>query len=160
MSGQNITNFNPELDLKIERVIDLSPEQLFKAYTTPELLMKWFCPKPWNVTECEMDLRPGGTFYTKMESPTGETSPMYGCFLEIIPNKKVSWTDTMISDFRPSEKSFLTAIMTFEEHDGKTVYTAIAKHKNAADKKSHEDMGFEVGWNTALDQLVLLMKSL
>ncbi len=44
--------FNPELDLKLERVIDLPVEIIWKAWTNPEIIKKWFCPRPWTVIEC------------------------------------------------------------------------------------------------------------
>ena len=51
--------YDPSRSLVLERVIDVPPEQLWRAWTQPELLKQWFCPLPWKVTECEIDLRPG-----------------------------------------------------------------------------------------------------
>ena len=41
---------------------DLPPDAIWRAWTTPALLMQWFCPRPWSVVECDIDLRPGGVF--------------------------------------------------------------------------------------------------
>ncbi len=50
---------NPKLDLVLERVVDVPPHLVWEAWTKPEHVKHWFCPKPWSVTECEIDLRPG-----------------------------------------------------------------------------------------------------
>ena len=51
---------NPKLDLILERVVDVPRELVWKAWTTPEYLIKWFTPEPWKTVDCELDLRPGG----------------------------------------------------------------------------------------------------
>lgn len=50
-------NIDPKLDLVLERVLDLTPEQVWKGWTTPEILTKWFCPEPWKTIEAEVDLK-------------------------------------------------------------------------------------------------------
>ena len=50
----------PGLDLILERVVDVPRELVWRAWTTPEHLMKWFTPVPWKTIACEIDLRPGG----------------------------------------------------------------------------------------------------
>ena len=64
-------NINPELDLYFERIVDVPPELIWKAWTVPEHMLPWFCPLPWKTVEVELDLRPGGKFYTVMQSPEG-----------------------------------------------------------------------------------------
>jgi uncharacterized protein YndB with AHSA1/START domain len=58
---------NPELDLSLERVVDVPTELVWKAWTTPEYLKKWFTPAPWKTVHAEVDLKPGGKFHTLME---------------------------------------------------------------------------------------------
>ena len=60
---------DPKLDLQLERIIDVSPELVWACWTEPEHIKKWFCPAPWSVSDCELDLRPGGIFRTTMRSP-------------------------------------------------------------------------------------------
>jgi hypothetical protein len=64
-----------ERDLVLERVVDVSPELVFKAWTTPKHLMPWFCPKPYRTVECEIDLKPGGKFFAQMVDPDGNKLP-------------------------------------------------------------------------------------
>jgi uncharacterized protein YndB with AHSA1/START domain len=49
----------PLLDLQFHREVSISPAQIWEGWTNPEALMKWFCPRPWKVIECDIDLRPG-----------------------------------------------------------------------------------------------------
>ena len=151
----NKPEINPELDLVLERKVEVRPELLWKAWTEPEHLKQWFTPKPWETVECEIDLRPGGIFSTTMRSPEGEVMPANpGCYLEIVEHRKLVFTDSLGPAFRPKSNPFMTATILFEPEDDGTRYTAIAMHVDEAGRKQHEEMGFLEGWGTALDQLV------
>lgn len=151
--------FNPELDLKLERDVPVAPELLWRGWTEPDLLKQWFCPAPWRVIEAEIDLRPGGIFRTVMAGPNGERSDGgSGCWLEVVPNRRLSWTDGLGPNFRPRVKGFLSATICFDPlPNGGTRYRAYAFHATAEDRQQHADMGFEQGWGAALDQLIALM---
>jgi uncharacterized protein YndB with AHSA1/START domain len=163
-------NINPELDLIFERVVDVPPELVWKAWTEPEHLMKWFCPVPWKTVECEIDLRPGGRFYTAMRSPEGQNFPHTGCYLEVVKNEKLTWTSALEAGFRPAKQPELTpghecaefqftASLILEKQGKGTKYTAIAMHAEKSTKLKHEQMGFNEGWGTALEQLVAMVKT-
>ena len=161
---------NPELDLMFERVVDVQPEKIWQAWTTPEKLLPWFCPPPWKTVECEIDLRPGGKFYTVMQSPDGQQFPNLGCYLEIIPNQKLVWTNAVEPGFRPAKQPesspghecvefLMTATIMLEPHINSTKYTAFVQHNTVEHRNQHEKMGFEEGWGACLDQLVAMIKS-
>lgn len=156
---------NPKLDLLLERIVDVPPELVWKAWTRPEHLKQWFCPKPWQTTECEIDLRPGGLFRTVMQGPDGESHEGNGCYLEIVENRKLVWTDALEKDYRPNPSTNaciegkFTAFLLLEPHQGGTKYTVIARHGDEATCKTHLERGFEGGWGTALTQLVEYVKS-
>jgi len=165
-----IQDINPKLDLHLERVIDVPLELVWKAWTTPELLMPWFCPLPWKTVACEIDLRPGGRFYTVMQSPEGETYPSSGCYLEVTENQRLIWTSVLESGYRPAKipesapghecaELPMTAMLILEPHSVGTKYTAIVKHADVAGRNRYEAMGFNEGWGAALDQLVAMIKS-
>jgi len=158
----NAVNFelNPELDLVLERVVDVSPELIWKVWTEAEHLKNWFVPAPWTISECELDLRLGGMCRTVMRSPEGQEFPNLGCYLEIVPNQKLVFTDALLPGFRPSEKPFFTAMVLLEKVENGTKYTAIAMHRDAEGRKQHEEMGFAEGWGKCLDQLVAYVKTL
>lgn len=150
---------DPKLDLVLEREIDVPVELVWRAWTTPDSIKHWFCPRPWSVTKCEIDLRPGGVFSTVMRSPEGQEFPNLGCYLEVVPNQRLIFTDTLLPGFRPSPKPFFTAALLLEPTATGTRYTAIAIHGSEETRKSHEEMGFHDGWGTVVDQLVAHIKS-
>lgn len=147
-------------DLVLERLIDAPPDRVFRAWTDPALLKQWFTPKPWTVASAELDVRPGGANVIVMRSPEGKEFPNRGVYLEVVKNQKLVITDAYTHAWQPSEKPFMTAIITFENFGGKTKYTACVRHWNEADKKQHEEMGFHQGWGQATDQLIALMAGL
>lgn len=151
---------NPELDLVLERVVEVAPEKVWQAWTTPELVKRWFAPAPWTTTACHIDLRPGGDFHTVMRSPEGQEFPSHGCFLEIVPQRRLVFTDALQPGFRPAAKPFFTAVVDLEAVDGGTRYRAIAMHRDAEGRQQHADMGFFEGWGQCLDQLVALAQTL
>jgi uncharacterized protein YndB with AHSA1/START domain len=148
------------LDLVLTRVVNVPRRLVWKAWTEPKHLMKWFTPAPWTTIDCEIDLRPGGIFRTVMRSPEGQEFPNVGCYLEVVKHDRLVWTDALGPGYRPSAKAFFTAILTLEDHAGGTRYTACALHKDDADRQKHADMGFEHGWGKALDQLVAIADQL
>lgn len=150
---------DPELDLVLERVVDVRPELVWRAWTEPEHLKRWFTPAPWTTIDCTIDLRPGGQFSTTMQSPEGKTlEPSNGCYLEVVKERRLVWTDALGPGYRPSPNAFFTAIILLEPQGTGTRYTAIAMHVDQASREKHEAMGFHDGWSSALDQLVALTK--
>lgn len=157
---------NPKLDLVLERVVDVTPAQIWRAWTQPSELMKWFTPKPWKTVECDIDLRVGGAFRTVMESPEGQRMPPgTGCYLEVKENERLVWTSALEGNYRPSAGMYapgawpMTAIILLEPNGSGTKYTAMVLHKDEDDSKKHAAMGFEQGWGAALDQMVALIKT-
>lgn len=150
---------DPKLDLVLERVVDVPRELVWKAWTTPEHLRPWFCPKPWTTIDCEIDLRPGGIFRSVMRSPEGQEFPNVGCYLEVIPNERLIWTDALLPGYRPSPEPFFTAVLTLEPSGKGTRYVATAIHRDEAGRNKHEEMGFHQGWGTVVDQLVEYIKT-
>lgn len=155
----SIIKVDPKLDLVLEREIDVPVELVWTAWTTPRHIREWFVPKPWTITACEIDLRPGGAFNTTMRSPEGDEFPNSGCYLEIVPNRRMVWTDTLLPGFRPAPKPFFTAALLLEPNGHGTRYTAIAIHGDEETRKSHEEMGFFDGWGTVASQMVEYIKA-
>lgn len=159
MTSSPLPQPDPDLDLVLERVIDVPRDLVWAAWTQPEHVSKWLTPRPWTVTECEIDLRPGGMFRFVMRSPSGEEFPNIGCYLEVTPTERLIWTDALLPGYRPSEKPFFTAVLTLRTEGSGTRYTAWAIHRDADGRKQHEEMGFHDGWGTVLDQLVEHVKA-
>ena len=154
-------DFPSDRELVLERIIDAPREKLYKCWTTPELMPKWFCPKPWTVSNVRMDVRTGGDTYLEMNGPNGEVVPQPGVYLEVIPNEKIVFTDAFTETWKPSAKPFMVGIITFEDMgDGRTRYRAVVRHWTAEDKAAHEQMGFHEGWGIVADQLAALAATL
>ena len=159
MSPHDPDRFDPERDLVLERVVDVPRTLVWQAWTRPEHVKRWFAPAPWTVTDCKIDLRPGGVFRTVMRSPEGEEYPGDGCFLEIVENERLVWTDALAPGFRPSEAPFMTVVVTLADQGaGRTKYSARTMHKSPEERKKHEEMGFVDGWGKCLDQMLELLK--
>lgn len=147
-------------DLTLTRLIDAPPEAVFKCWTTPSLITQWFTPPPYQTVRAETDVRPGGSTLIVMRSPEGVEMPNRGIYLEVVPNEKLVFTDAYTTAWELSEKPFMTVILTFENINGKTQYTAVARHWTVADCEAHEKMGFHTGWGIATDQLAALAATL
>jgi uncharacterized protein YndB with AHSA1/START domain len=160
MNDQEINFDVSNRELKITRLINASPEKVYQAWTKPELLKQWFAPLPYTTPVAETDVRPGGASLIVMRSPEGQDMPNRGVYLEVIPNRKLVFTDAYVQAWIPSEKPFMTVEVTFEPEDGKTRYTARVLHFTQADKEQHEQMGFYVGWGQCTDQLARLVENL
>lgn len=144
----------PDHDLVISRLLKAPRASLWRAWTDPERLKEWWCPRPW-VTEVRgFDLRPGGAFHTVMSGPDGGTSDNPGCFLEIVPGERIVSTSMLLAGWRPAAPWMpMTAVITFADEAGGTRYTATAMHPDAATCERHAQMGFFEGWNLCIDQL-------
>jgi uncharacterized protein YndB with AHSA1/START domain len=151
---------NDTNELVLSRLMDVPREKLYRAWTDPALLKQWFAPLPWTIAEAQLDLRPGGASLIVMRSPDGDEFPNRGVYLEVVENERLVFTDAYTEAWKPSDKPFMTATVTFEDEDGKTRYIARAAHWSEDDKKTHEEMGFHEGWGKCADQLEALAKTL
>lgn len=150
-----------ERELVLTRVIDAPREKLFRTWTEPELLKQWFAPLPYTTPAAELDVRPGGSSLVVMRGPDGQDMPMRGVYLDVVPNERLVFTDAFTKAWEPTEKAFMTAIVTFEDlGGGRTRYTARALHWTVADREEHEKMGFHEGWGRCADQLAALVAKL
>lgn len=148
-------------DLILELTLDAPRANIWRCWTEPALFTQWFTPKPWSTASADLDPRTGGRMNVTMRSPDGEDMPNTGIFLEVVPNERIVTTDAYSEGWLPSEKPFMTTIITLKDAgEGTTAYRAVARHWAEADKKSHEAMGFKDGWTAAARQLEALAKSL
>jgi uncharacterized protein YndB with AHSA1/START domain len=139
-------------ELRIERVIDAPPAIVWQAWTGH--FEEWFCPRPWRVEVTEQQLVPGGRSAMVMKGPNGEENAIESVILEATPQRRIVSTDALTSDWR-TQGPFMVRIDEFEDlGDGRTRYSAIARHWTTEARDQHQAMGFEAGWNAATDQLV------
>lgn len=146
----------PEADrtVVITRVFDAPARLLFEAYSKPEHIMRWFGPKGWPVTLCEMDFRVGGKFRFAMTGPSGkQNTPFGGEYLEIVPNRKIVYDN----GFETPGAGRMVVTVTYDEKDGKTTLTIHTLFESIAMRNSHMSRGYEQGTNSGLDQLADLV---
>jgi uncharacterized protein YndB with AHSA1/START domain len=160
--------YDPSLDLHLSVDVPITAEQLFEGWTDPAILMQWFCPRPWQTVECDIDLRPGGGFTTVMQSPEGQRMPPgVGCYLIVEKPSRLVWTNLMGSGFRPvafpesaeTGFGFVCELSFTPLNDTSARFEATLRHTTPEGREQHQAMGFDEGWRTALAQLVAWMQS-
>ena len=154
--------FDPARDLELNRLLEASPEKVWRCWSEPALFCQWWTPKPVVTREAVLDLRAGGRFFSLMVLPDGTEMPGDGCFLEVIPGRKLVFTDLIMADWQPAAQpgpGFAVIITMMPEGQG-TRYRARARHRLPAERKAHEERGFHSGWGTALSQLEALALSI
>lgn len=147
-------------ELTIDRFIDAPPARVWKAWSTPEHLAKWWIPAPIECQVVKLDLRSGGGFVTRMREGDGDFQPhVDGCFLEIATGERLVFTTVMTEGWQPVEPWLaITAIITFTAEGSGTRYAARVLHRNPEDARKHDEMGFEEGWGTSIAQLAGLVQ--
>jgi uncharacterized protein YndB with AHSA1/START domain len=154
---------DPKLDLVFERLIDAPPRLVWEALTKPEHLKEWYMPKPWGrVARTEMDVRPGGIFSIDISTADGKEFPNLGCYLEVVPMKRLVWTSMLFPGYRPAvfDDIPITAIVTMESVGTGTRYVFTALHRDDADCEKNKASGWQQGTEIALDQFVAHVKSM
>lgn len=144
---------NDDRELIIERTISAPARLLFEAYSQPQHLMRWFGPKGYPLTLCEVDFRVGGRFRFAMTGPDGrQNTPFGGRYLEIVPDQKIVYTNA----FEQPDAPQMVVTVTFVEDGVKTRLTMRTLFESAAMKAEHVKLGFVEGVGSGLDQLEAL----
>lgn len=133
---------------------------VWECWTQPQHIPHFFVPRPHKVTSCDIGLRVGGRFNTTFDVD-GTIMENKGVWLELVKDEKLVFTDTYTEDWKPKPDPFMTAILLLADTaDGRTEYTAIARHRTSETAEQHKQMGFYEGWGTVVDQLEEYAKGL
>lgn len=151
---------NDPRELSLTRLIAAPRPAVWRCWTEPELICRWFTPPPWQTIRAELDVRSGGNSLIVMRGPDGNEVPNPGVYLEVVPEQRLVLTDAYKAAWEPSPKAFMTAILTFADENGGTRYTVAVRHWTREDCNAHAAMGFDAGWGIATDQLAALAASL
>jgi uncharacterized protein YndB with AHSA1/START domain/DNA-binding transcriptional ArsR family regulator len=148
-------------DFTVSRHIKAPRRVLWKAWTMPEHLEKWWCPAPMTCKVMGLDPRPGGAFDILMRDPGGPEMSQTGAFLEIVPEERIVFTTALTDEWRPAA-SFLpiTAIISMADENDGTRYETRVLYKDEEERQKLGDMRFEAGWSLAIDQLGELVAQL
>lgn len=119
-SDEMLTITTPtDRELVVTRVFDAPRALVFAAFTTPELLKRWYGPDGWSMVICEIDLRTGGAWRFVSRRPNGKEVGQHGIYREIVAPERIVNTEAW-EDWNPGELLVTTKLA---EHDGKTTYT-------------------------------------
>lgn len=154
------TTLHPDLDLTVSRIIAAPRSAVWKAWSEPDRFAQWWVPAPALCRVLQMDLRPGGAFRTEISDDGKEFGAhINACFLNVVPGERIVWTDALVGGWRPAPNSFVTAVITMEDHADGTAYAATAMHRDVADRDRHQELGFHDGWGTVIEQLASAVES-
>ncbi len=146
----------------ITREFDAPRDLVYKAWTTPELVRRWWHAKRGEVTVCEIDLRVGGKWRYVMIADDGMEVGFHGEYREIVPNERIVSTETYegLPEGVSDEEGTTTNTATFANEDGRTTVTLLIEAPNQVSRDAIIDSGMESGLQDALDLLEEVAQSL
>jgi uncharacterized protein YndB with AHSA1/START domain len=154
-SGTAQVTLPTDEQILITREFDAPRELVYKAFTTPELVERWWHAKRGEIQSIEIDLREGGKWRYLMVADGGFEVGFHGEYREIVPNERVVYTEVfegMPEGVDPEEEAALCTL-TLEEVDGRTAMTLLVEHRNKEGRDAHIESGMEAGMQDAFDLL-------
>jgi uncharacterized protein YndB with AHSA1/START domain len=141
--------------IMITREFDAPKDLVYKAWTTPELVKRWWNARRGEVTLCEIDLRVGGKWRYVMVADDGTEVGFHGEYREIVPNERIVSTETYegLPEGVPEEQGSTLNTATFTEEGGRTTLTILVQAPNKASRDAIIESGMEAGLQDALDLL-------
>lgn len=150
---------NPDLDLALSRVIRAPRETVWRAWTDPDHLERWWVPAPTVLRVERLEVHPGGAFVARMSDDGEEFVPHTdAAFLVVEDAQRLVFTNAIDSAWRPAQPQpvAMTAEITFGDHPEGTDYRIVVRHGDAATRAHHEQLGFFEGWGSVTEQLAVL----
>ena len=169
MSSQNPRSANTAVsdpkELIVIRAFSAPKNLVWKAWTDPKQVVKWWGPKDYTSPACVIDLRVGGKYQFCMRSPQGKYFWSTGVYREIVEKERIVYTDSFADekgnivpathyDLSPDIPLEMTVTVTFDEHDNTT--SMILKHADLPSGTMSELTG--QGWNESFDKLAESLK--
>jgi uncharacterized protein YndB with AHSA1/START domain len=148
-SGTANVTLPADEQILITREFNAPKHLVYKAWTTPDLVRRWWNAKRGEVTTCEIDLRVGGTWRYVMVTPDGMEVGFHGEFREIVPNERI--VSTEVFEGMPDAAALNT--LTLAEEDGRTTLTILVEHSSKEHRDGHINSGMEAGMQDAMDLL-------
>ena len=143
-------------EVKIERVFDAPRELVFRAYTDPGLIARWWGPGNLTTTVEQMDVRPGGNWRYVQRDPDGNEYGFHGEYREVVPPARLVST----FEFEGAPGAVIVDSATFEDLGGKTKLTITSTTDNPEALKGMLESGMEEGANETYDRLAALVADL
>jgi uncharacterized protein YndB with AHSA1/START domain len=155
-SGTATVTLPTDEQILISREFDAPKHLVYEAWTTPELVKRWWTANRGEATVAEIDLRVGGAWRYVMVTDDGFEVGFHGEYREIVPNERI--VSTEIYEGMPEGEALNT--VTFNEVDGRTTLTILVQHTSNEHRDAHIDSGMEAGLQDALDLLEQVALSL
>lgn len=141
-------------DFVVSRFIKARRSLVWDAWTMPEQLAQWWCPKPITCRVTNFNLHPGGAFDIMMRDPSGQEMPQTGAFLDVVHQERIIFTTALTSNWRPAPMPLpITGIITMADEDDGTRYETRVLYIDEEERQKLAQMRFEAGWSQAIDQL-------
>jgi uncharacterized protein YndB with AHSA1/START domain len=157
-SGTAVVTLPTDTQILITREFDAPRHLVYKAWTTPELIKRWWSGERGEVTSAEVDLRVGGTWRYVMVANEGFEVAFHGEYREIVPNERVVCTE--VFEGMPETDGDVVCTYTFTEEDGHTTLTLLVDHPTKEIRDMVIDSGMEGGMQEAMDSLERVANSL
>lgn len=145
-----------ERELTLTRIFDAPREVVFKAWTDPKQLARWWGPKGFTNPVCDIDARVGGTLRIHMRGPDGSIYPMQGVIQELVAPERLVFTNIAVDAAGNHLLEGLTTVM-FSEARGKTTLTLHTRAVAVVEKAAAYLQGMEIGWTQSIDRLEALL---
>jgi uncharacterized protein YndB with AHSA1/START domain len=153
MAGRTAKVTLPEDDqILITREFDAPKQLVYEAFTTPDLVKRWWHAKRGEMTTCEIDLRVGGRWRYVMVTEDGQEVGFHGEYLEIVPGERIVSTEAF-EGIPDADANASVNTATFTEEAGRTILTILVQHKTKEGRDAHIASGMEDGLQDALDLL-------
>jgi uncharacterized protein YndB with AHSA1/START domain len=140
-----------DTQILITREFDAPRHLVYQAWTTPELIKRWWSARRGEATLAEVDLRVGGSWRWVMVTDDGFEVAFHGEYRELIPNERIVYTE-VYEGFPEADAEALNTL-TLTEQDGRTTLTILVQHKSQEHRDAHINSGMEAGLQDALDLL-------
>jgi uncharacterized protein YndB with AHSA1/START domain len=148
-SGKATATLPTDEQILITREFDAPRHLVYRAWTEPELVGRWWSGNRGEVTVAEVDVRVGGTWRYVMVTDDGFEAAFHGEYREIVPNERIVATE--IYEGMPEVEALNT--VTFAEADGRTTLTMLVEHASKEARDAHIASGMEAGMREAMDLL-------
>jgi uncharacterized protein YndB with AHSA1/START domain len=148
-NGTAVVTLPTDTQILVTREFDAPKHLVYKAWTTPDLLKRWWHAKRGEMTVAEVDLRVGGRWRYAMLAHGEFEVAFHGEYLEIVPNERI--VSTEVYEGMPDASA--TSTTTFTEVDGRTTLTLLIEHATQEVRDGHIKSGMEDGLQDALDLL-------
>ena len=143
----------------VTREFDAPKHLVYKAFTTPELVRRWWHANRGEMTVAEIDLRVGGKWRYVMIADGGMEVGFHGEYREIVPNERIVSTEAY-EGIPDADEHATVNVLTLTESDGRTTLTILVQHSNKEHRDAHINSGMEDGLQDALDLLEQVANSL